>query len=291
MDLIVKEMITQQVRFLYDVQRLRIASGQRALKLPEQRLSTRDQKYFKWLNETLDDMETKTTQMVGRNLKGIPIWDEWLSGVKGVGPRMGGLLVAETHIEKCDTISKLWAWYGLAVKDGKAQVRIKGAKANFNPWRKSKVLKILGESLIKQGDKYYELYCNYKNRKETQMVNPCMCCNGTGKAKRTEEHQDGNEVVTFDTDVVEYVKVKTETKLVTCWNCNGTGGPAPWGCSKMHRHNAAMRYMVKQFLADLWIAWRHLEGLPITQSYAQRFMPEMHPARTIKLASGTEITI
>jgi len=37
--------------------------------------------------------------------------------------------------------------------------------------------------------------------------------------------------------------------------------------TKMHIHRAAMRYMIKQFLADLWVTWRELEGLPIREPY------------------------
>lgn len=34
-----------------------------------------------------------------------------------------------------------------------------------------------------------------------------------------------------------------------------------------HRHLAAMRYMVKIFLVHLWLRWRTLEGLPVTEPY------------------------
>ena len=37
--------------------------------------------------------------------------------------------------------------------------------------------------------------------------------------------------------------------------------------TKMHIHNRAMRYMVKRFLADFWVAWRELEGLEVTKPY------------------------
>ncbi len=36
-----------------------------------------------------------------------------------------------------------------------------------------------------------------------------------------------------------------------------------------HRKNMAIRYMVKMFLKDLWVAWRTLEGLPVTPDYAE----------------------
>jgi hypothetical protein len=33
-------------------------------------------------------------------------------------------------------------------------------------------------------------------------------------------------------------------------------------------HTASTRYMVKQFLQELWAKWRELEGLPVTVPYS-----------------------
>ena len=38
--------------------------------------------------------------------------------------------------------------------------------------------------------------------------------------------------------------------------------------TKGHIHNMAIRYMVKRFLADLYIAWRTVEGLPVADEYS-----------------------
>lgn len=37
--------------------------------------------------------------------------------------------------------------------------------------------------------------------------------------------------------------------------------------TKIHRHNRAMRFMIKRFLADFWIAWRKIEGLEVSLPY------------------------
>ena len=38
--------------------------------------------------------------------------------------------------------------------------------------------------------------------------------------------------------------------------------------SKGHRHSMAKRYMIKRFLVDLYVAWRELEELPVAQEYS-----------------------
>lgn len=46
--------------------------------------------------------------------------------------------------------------------------------------------------------------------------------------------------------------------------------------SKGHRHQAAIRYAVKRFLVDLYNAWRPLEGLPVAPEYAEAKLGMVH---------------
>lgn len=43
-----------------------------------------------------------------------------------------------------------------------------------------------------------------------------------------------------------------------------------------HRHQAAIRYMVKQLLADIWEEWRRIAGLPGRKSYAEEKLGRVH---------------
>jgi len=47
--------------------------------------------------------------------------------------------------------------------------------------------------------------------------------------------------------------------------------------TKLHRHNAAMRKMIKIFLAHLWEQWRKLNNLPVTQPYILLKPEHNHP--------------
>jgi len=245
-------------RCVYDVQKWRIAVGNRYGNA-EALLTAQDREYFKRVEDTLLDVEKAGTNRLAVALKTIPIWEQFLKGVKGIGPKMGALLIAETHIENCHTVSKLWAWWGVHVVDGHAARRVAGEKANFSPFRKAKLVKVCAESMLKKkSPPYYERYVEYKHRKETQLVSPCMCCKGAGVAKRMNDETNKKEEV-------------------QCWNCGGTGGPAPWGMTPEHRHRAALRYMVKLFLIDFWRTWRELEGLSVPATYGETYQKELHP--------------
>lgn len=49
--------------------------------------------------------------------------------------------------------------------------------------------------------------------------------------------------------------------------------------TKAHRHNMAIRYAVKLFIRDLYVAWRTIEGLQVHPSYQEAKLGHVHGAR------------
>jgi hypothetical protein len=173
-------------------------------------------------------------------LRGERIWSEFLLGVRGVGPLMGGVILSEIDITKCNSISALWAYCGLDVvvttdeKTGEIKEEGRSKKSHhlkpktyidregavketvgitFNPFLKTKMVGVLGTSFLRSGGPYKDIYDGYKYRLQN------------------------------------HPKHKDKTKL--------------------HKHNMAVRYMIKFFLADLWTKWREIEGLEVRGSYAE----------------------
>ena len=249
------------VRFFYDMQKLRIQSGARGSRkadTAEAQLSKKAKKKLDEQSELLHQLERNALWHITDLLKGVPI-AEWLLEIRGIGPTMAGVLLAEIDIARASTPSSLWRYCGLAVVDGQAARRRKGEKLDFNPWLKSKVLKVMGECLIKSNSPYRKFYDDYKHRKQSQRV-PC------------------DHVAYADAPAEEGKKPKRTKKQMTRETCKLCGGTdmKSWGNSDGHRHNAALRYMVKQFLVELWTKWRELEGLPIVPSYAEAKLGMRH---------------
>ena len=191
----------------------------------------------------LEQQEDKQFSRLKNVLKDFPIYNEFLSGVYGVGPAMAGVIVSEINIHAAEYPSSLWKYAGLDVAgDGKGRSRKKehleeseytnkdGELATkmgitFNPFLKTKLVGVLGSSFIKQSATkcpYRKIYDDYKNRLANM--------------------------------------------------------PAHADKSKGHRHNMAVRYMVKRFLADLYVAWRKLEGLPVAEEYSVAKLGIIHLA-------------
>ncbi|KKN90152.1 hypothetical protein LCGC14_0232680 [marine sediment metagenome] len=203
----------------------------------------------------------------------FPIWTQFLEDVKGVGAAMAGVIISEFDIHKAKYPSSFWKYAGLDVgPDGvgrsrrkehqvkRTYVDKKGKESErdsitFNPFLKTKMVGVLAGSFLKSGvapkDKetkevigevtgYRRIYETYKRRLET----------------------DPNRV---KVTVEEYKKLskisKTEAALV-------------WTPGRIN--NASKRYMIKMFLMDLHMAWRELEGLPVSTPYSEGKLGIVH---------------
>jgi hypothetical protein len=190
---------------------------------------------------TLEKAERSAFKQIEGVLEEFPIYREFLNGVRGVGPAMGGVIVSELDPAKARYPSSFWKYAGLDVgPDGRGRGRYKehlvkvkylNAKGEekernsvtFNPFLKTKLLGVLGPCFLRSDSSYRKVYDDQKHRLENHPR--------WGKARDGEKEEHG------------IVRQK-------------------W------RHDRAIRYMVKFFLADLWREWRMIEGLPVTDDYA-----------------------
>jgi len=192
----------------------------------------------------LERVEREQLSLIRMGLEEFPIWNEYLERISGIGPAMGGIIVAEFDIHKARHVSSLWKYAGLDVaKDGLGRSRraehlvdveylnaageTKTKKAiTFNPTLKTKLIGVMSANLIKCGHKRYrQIYDQYRYR---------LAHREDLLARKDEKGWKG------------------------------------------HMHNMALRYMVKQFLRDLFPVWRALEGLDFDRPYDEALLGHSH---------------
>lgn len=178
------------------------------------------------------------------------LWKSFLVNVKGCGEGMAAVLISEYDIHKATTVSKMWAFAGLAPGMGKGRKydkkkempyytdemvrkdkRTVGFLCPFNQFLRAKLCGVLGSGFLKCNSPYREYYDNMKHRLESD---------GWGTASK-----------------------------------NPTDKKRP---NAGHQHKAANRYMVKMFLKDLYVAWRSIEGLPVRAPYQEEYLNKRHSA-------------
>lgn len=177
-----------------------------------------------------------------------PMYD-WLKSVRGCGPAMSAVLLAEIDIHRTETVGQLWAYCGLDVVkvprevngetvlmgEGRSRrrehlvqrmyINAKGEEdvrdsITYNDFLKTKVRGVLADCLM-MGDGYFkQVYMDYKFRLQ----------NDPRHASKT---------------------------------------PA-------HLNNMAKRYMVKIFLQYFFLEWRKLEGYEPTKPYHESKLGMVH---------------
>lgn len=333
-----QDRIRRLVRYFYDLQKLRIQSGNRDSEQAEPAVLEDDDKEFLGSQSLgLNALERTTLAEIEALLNRCPVYTEWLKHQPGVGPTISGVLIGEIDIghrrqrwlestintlqetladdaapaedareirrrlrrlearlerlKPCDTPSALWAYAGLAVnpETGQAVRHMRGKVSNWNPFLKAKIIFVLGGCLLKAKSPWTKFYYDYKNRKQNELVPTCMLCEGAGTiAFASERLADLEEAWEGETDPGQAEKLSEQIREIKktkngkggkgtkCYNCNGKGTNVPWGRGDKHRHQAAVRYMVKMFLQAFWLKWRELEGLPVTEPYAVAVLHREH---------------
>ena len=132
----------------------------------------------------LEEVEKNNFKRIEYLLKDFPIWNTYLKPIFGIGPAIGGVLIAEIDIHKATYPTSLWRLAGLDVGwDGKGRSKQKqhleqrqytkksGGLAwkdsiTFKPLLKTKIMGIMASSFVKCGAKnpYTAVYYDYKNR-------------------------------------------------------------------------------------------------------------------------------
>lgn len=154
------------VETYYDFQKLRMATASRLNLYGRFEMLDADQ--YLELSEQVEDLvrsEARLQKLIKKEIKDIPVWNEYLAGIKGIGPVMAGDIIAWIDdVGKFDTISKLWAFS--VGKPG--EKREKGKKIRYNPHLKTLMWKIGKQLLMANNDVYRKVYENAKKTYESR---------------------------------------------------------------------------------------------------------------------------
>lgn len=187
--------------------------------------------------------ETGMTKAIAKVVQEHPLWDAFLNDVKGCGPLMSAVILSEFDIEKAERISQFWSYAGVDVaSDGRGRGRYKEHLVEK-------------EYTDKDGKKQTKKGITFNPFLKTKLVGVLASC---------------------------FLKQKAETckyrKVYDDYKHRLENHEKHQDKTKGHRHNMAIRYMIKIFLQDLWLAWREVEGLEITQPYNEKVLGHKHHA-------------
>lgn len=266
----------KMVSSLYDIQHTRIIIGNRFHGRQENNLIA--------FLESMEELEKNVKLLIKGEVQQYPI-HKWIIAQKGLSYDMAGQIIGLIQdIKKFDNISKLWAYFGLAVVDICQTCRKRYYPISERPKKIIHIAKRFMQQYEKK--KIKEGKADF-NKKAMDML--CSCkephLKKTSQRKLTGALIDYNptaKMVAYKIGVQFVKQGETYRKLYDQFRAeymlredlrteinNKKGKKTKNGESKgtAHIHNMAQRKMVKIFLSHLWAEWRKLEGLTITKPY------------------------
>ena len=197
--------------------------------------------------EKLLKSENDHKKTIENELANEKIWTEYLINIRGVGPLMAGVIVSEIDIYKCNSIAALHKYTGIDV------VLIEKEDGS-----------IVGEGRCKKAEHLEEkTYYSIKTKKK--VITKGITYNPFLKTKMV--------------GVLARVFIKMGGPYKDIYNGNKyrlQNTPEHKDKTKKHIHNMANRYMISEFLADLYSVWRTIENLPIVPRYSEAKLGIIH---------------
>jgi len=232
---------------------------------------------FSEIKDNIIQQEKEMEKLLKSVLKRMPIWNKWLSKVKGIGPSLGGVILGEFDIHKATTVSKMWQYGGL--NPG----LVRGKKMVDKHKYKESMGVIVGEREYKgKGTKYIVLTDEWvRGDKPTKGF--ILPYNKFLKACLLGESMLASQFIrqkTYYANEFYYPykeRLANSNKLVEHRRKGGKVEILAWReVSPQHRDMAAKRYMVKMFLVDLYKNWRKIEGLEVREPYCVEYLGKEH---------------
>ena len=268
------------VETYYDVQKLRIALAGRVFQLETQgdvslkeANEDSDGKITSPYVEQLQHIEESIKKDIKQDLKGKPIYDEFLSKVHGMGPVLSaGIIAYIEDIGKFSTVSRLWAYAGLHVVPCLKCENCEHDKLN----------NVVPNKYEDNMSTYYKLSTCTKRVMPKRRAGQKANWNtkfGTHLWKCTDQFNFQKEEKSWYKKYVSDLKRSYGfTKNEDGWHLSDekrdewiskgvgvtvTGKTVPMG----HLNNRALRKTRKLFLSHVWAKWRELEGLEISKPW------------------------
>lgn len=180
----------------------------------------------------------------------IPIYNCFLKKVKGVGPIVSGVIISTFDINIATTVSKMWAYAGVSCG------KVKGKK-----WNKDRTKIITTEKLIPQ-DRLTKGYLSpYNTWLKSKLIGVLAASFIKCKSSYSEIYYNHHSP-----KAKRKKGIYGRLDLEEGWKDKTDG----------HRDAAAKRKMIKEFLKDLYVAWRTIEQLPVREPYPKEYLGKEH---------------
>lgn len=257
--------IRSLVEIYYDFQDQRIITGNRIGMNSERNGITKEQLEFYGINKLMKDaeqFEKAIKALLEPQIKQEVLWQLYLSRVYGIGPILAsGLIAYIGDIRRFERISDLWQYAGLGMNTYCQKckeptfitIQIQGEGKKLTKAKRLKPMgrcNTCGEPTTRVRQKRMVGYLSNWSPK-FKVLSWKLGQSFLKQGERSRYYGFYNE---YKKEEREKHPKKQKVDGKTYFNDG-------------HLHNRALRKVTKLFLSHLWLRWREIEGLPVTEPY------------------------
>ena len=264
------------------------ANGEKQDRETNVSIRVEDYAMFQDIAKAARDQENSVEKSLARILSEFKVYNDWLGQVAGVGTIAAGWLLGSFDIEKATTVSKMWQYAGLNPSEVYGKIRVQ--KDDYKP----ELGEIIGEIHYQNWDDYVvQTTTKVRGDKPTKgfilpynkqlrtallgIIAPSFIKLNGGTSKN-----GASRTLSPYREIYDDYKFRLENSdVITNHRKKGETVRLPWkDVTKGHREMATRRYMMKQFIKDLYTHWRLAEGLEVRESYHAGILGHQHGGKS-----------
>lgn len=182
------------------------------------------------------ETEERMTKILHKEVEKHPMWDAFFKDVIGCGPLMSGVCLTYFDVHKARHASSFWKYAGLDTVD----VELEDG-THIREGRSMRHTEMVP---------YTDKDGNIKEKKSIT-YNPILKTKLLGVLGSGFLKQPGCKYEKIYRDYRNRLDNRADSESLT----------------PLRKHRMATRYMIKQFVRDMWVTWRELEGYTVTEPY------------------------
>lgn len=226
-------------------------------------------KNHKKVNDLMGQQEDILKRQAMDEIEGHPLWESWLSKVRGIGPCLAGGVLSLINIRKCPHVGNLWSYAGLGVVV--ESYVCPGCQATYEedaiPSCEERVLQGLPREAARcsKCNAFLKILGHGDRRTKGQTL-------GYNPDVKTLAWKIGESFVKQPPEKSKYrllyQKMRAKVDSLPCNKVHYDDKKTVIPCFDAHRFAKAKRATVKIFFSHIYSKWRGILGLPVTTPFA-----------------------
>lgn len=204
------------------------------------------------------DTENRMIKILTKEVEQHPMWDAFFKDVVGCGPLMSAVCIAYFDIDVARHVSSFWKYAGLDTVDVEVPKIIGWDSETGKPIRSETETEHVREGrglrhtemrkyIDKNGEEKEKRSITYNAELKTRLLGvlgPCFL------------KKPGCKYEQIYRDYRNRLDNRADSEHIY----------------PLRKHRMALRYMIKQFVRDMWVTWRELAGYEVTEPYEVAYL-------------------